>query len=104
MEKANHSTDDFERNQELASYQVFGTEPEPELDEIVQLASKLCEVPIALISFNDGNHHWFKARLGFEDKEIYLENSISSKAIQTPDEILEIYDLRADERFQDHPC
>jgi len=103
MEKANHSTDDFERNQELASYQVFGTEPEPELDEIVQLASKLCEVPIALISFNDGNHHWFKARLGFEDKEIYLENSISSKAIQTPDEILEIYDLRADERFQDHP-
>lgn len=103
MEKANHSTDALLRKQELESYQIFGTEPEAQLDEIVTLAAKLCDVPIALISFNDGNHHWFKARYGFDEKEIYLENSISSKAIQQPDEIFEIFDLSADERFQDHP-
>ena len=103
MEKSDHSNTDFLRKEELASYHIFGTEPEPELDEIVILAAKLCEVPVALICFNDGNHHWFKARYGFDEKEIYLENSISAHSQRVPEHIFEIYDLRADERFKEHP-
>lgn len=103
MKKSDHSTHDFLKKEELHSYQIIGTEPEPEYTEIVTLAAKLCEVQIALISFNDGNQHWFKATYGFDDKEIYLENSISSKSQQTPEAIFEIYDIQADERFKNHP-
>lgn len=103
MENRNHSIDDQLRREELYSYQLLDTAPEPELDAIVALAAKLCSTPYALISFIDGNRHWFKACFGFQATEIYLENSISSKSIQQPNEIFEIQDLKADERFKNHP-
>src|SRR5574343_651788 len=103
MQNTNHLNDNQLRREELYSYQLLDTSPEPELDSIVALAAKLCSVPYALISIMDGNRHWFKACFGFEATEIYLENSIGSTAIQQPDEIFEIYDLQADERFFYHP-
>lgn len=103
MKDSQRLSTDLLRQNELYSYQLLDTGPEPELDDIVALAAKLCSVPYALISFNDGNRHWFKACFGFQAQEIILENSISSRAIQQPNEIFEIYDLQADERFKDHP-
>jgi PAS domain S-box-containing protein len=103
MKDSQHLSTDLLRQNELYTYHLLDTGPEPELDDIVALAAKLCTVPYALISFNDGNRHWFKACFGFQAQEITLENSISSKAIEQPNEIFEIYDLQADERFKDHP-
>src|SRR5574343_926058 len=103
MQNTNHLNDNQLRREELYSYQLLNTSPEPELDDIVALAAKLCSVPFALISIIDGNRHWFKACFGFQAQEIILENSIGSRAINQPNDIFEIYDLQSDDRFINHP-
>lgn len=37
----------------LESYQIFDTESEKEFDDLASLASAICQVPIALITFID---------------------------------------------------
>lgn len=103
MQNTNHLNDNQLRREELYSYQLLNTSPEPELDSIVALTAKLCSVPYALISIIDGNRHWFKACFGFQAQEIILENSIGSRAINQPNDIFEIYDLQSDDRFINHP-
>ena len=52
------------RLESLHSYHIVGTETEAEFDSIVRLAVQLCNTPISSITFVDGNHQFFKARVG----------------------------------------
>jgi hypothetical protein len=42
-----------ERLAALRSYRVLDTPPEPEFDDLVQLAARACQTPVALISLID---------------------------------------------------
>ena len=63
-------TNEQERLETLHSYQVLDTAPENSFDTIVQLATRMFNVPIAFISFIDGERIWFKSSHGISIPEM----------------------------------
>ncbi len=49
----------------LGQYDILDTPPEQGFDDIVLLASRACETPVALVSLVASDRQWFKARIGF---------------------------------------
>lgn len=86
----------------LRSYDVLDTTDEADFDDIVALASKICDVPVSLISLVDDDRQWFKARIGFEPSETTLEQSVCAHAV-LEESFLEIPDMSADARTSDNP-
>ncbi len=87
---------------ELYKYELLDTVYEKEFDEIVQLASKICNVPIALITLIDRNRQWFKANVGLDVSETSRSISFCGHAI-LQEGIFEIRDAIKDNRFSDNP-
>ena len=52
--------DESARVQTLKDYQILDTLAEREYDDIVQIASRICKTPIALVSLVDSDRQWFK--------------------------------------------
>lgn len=92
-----------DRKRLLAAYEILDTEPEPYFDDIVKLASQICGVPMAAISFLDGKRQWFKAATGLGVRETPIEYSFCAHAVGEQSGYLEINDAREDDRFMDNP-
>lgn len=90
------------RLKSLRSLHVLDTEPEAELDAIVRAASRVCGVPIGLISLVDAERQWFKARHGIAASETPRNISFCGHAILS-DQIFEVEDARSDPRFAANP-
>ena len=84
------------------SYDILDTLPESGFDNIVELATAACGVPVALVGFVDGDRLWFKARVGFPHCEADLNTSLCAHTLAEPD-ILVIPDLTADPRTCANP-
>ena len=76
---------------------------DPAYDRVVELAAKLCDAPIALITFVDDQRQWFKARVGIEIDETSAEVSFCGHVLTSLDPVLAIDDTSADVRFHDNP-
>lgn len=87
----------------LHSLKILDTAPEKQYDEVAELASLVCETPVALISLIDENRQWFKSCIGYEAKETPREISFCSHAITSEEPIFEIQDARIDPRFKNNP-
>ena len=94
--------DEEERLQALKRYNILDTVPEKEFDEIVQLASEICEAPISLMSLVDAERQWFKARVGLETQETHRDVAFCSHAIHD-NKLFIVEDTYNDERFVDNP-
>ena len=46
----------------LWQYEVLDTVPEEVFDDLTELAARICEAPIAMISLVDENRQWFKSK------------------------------------------
>jgi len=57
-------SNEFERVAALKRYHLIHTPPEPVLDQIVKLAAKTFDIPMALISLVDVDHVFFKSTIG----------------------------------------
>lgn len=90
------------RLEKLASYGVLDTEREQAFDDLVELASHIMGVPIALVSLVDANRQWFKARVGLDATETPREVSFCGHAV-CAGQMLVVPDAHLDERFADNP-
>lgn len=77
--------------------------PQREFDQLAELASIICQVPIAFITLFDGKRLFFKSKLGLTVQEISDTDSLCAKVIAYPDQIMLVPDLREDLQFKNHP-
>ena len=103
MTKAPLPQDEFARLTALRGLNILDTEPEGAYDDIVKLAARLCQTPIALISLVDERRQWFKSAYGLDVKETPRATAFCDKAILTPTEPLIVVDAKHDPRFADNP-
>ena len=92
-----------ERVSALHSYQIFDTEEEADFDALASLASSICQIPIALITFIDEERQWFKSHHGTEIKENRREWSFCTHTIASDEEITIVADPNSDARFVNNP-
>jgi signal transduction histidine kinase len=102
MTPATLPDNEYSRLQDLYGTGLLDSPNETEFDDIVKLASALCDMPISLISLVDTNRQWFKARVGLSAAETSREVSFCAHAI-LQDQIFEIPDALLDTRFFDNP-
>lgn len=99
--RATQHPEEADRLAALARYDILDTPRERSFDEIVELASRICEAPISLVSLLDRDRQWFKAEVGLGIDETPIDVSICSHAI-FEDDFLEINDTLADPRSADN--
>lgn len=95
--------DEHARQRALDAYRAVDSLPEEAYDDIVRLASMLCDVPIALVSLIDRDRQWFKATLGLELRETHRDVAFCDHAIRAPQQLLEVPDTHQDPRFAGNP-
>jgi len=86
----------------LKSLEILDTEYEKEFDNIVELASIICETPIALITLLDENRQWFKAKKGLDIRETPREISFCQYTI-LDQKIFQVKNASKDNIFKDNP-
>ena len=86
----------------LARYHILDTQRESAFDEIVEVASIICEAPICVINFIDKDRQWFKSEKGLGIRETPLDVSICAHAILQPGLSI-VPDATQDPRFDNNP-
>ncbi len=102
MNESNKLDGELRRLTDLHEYQILDSSPEKEFDDIVNLASQICDTSISLITLLDFDRQWFKAKVGLEIEETKRNIAFCSHAIQQP-EIMIVPDATQDERFVSNP-
>ncbi len=93
---------EIERLEELRRYDILDTEREKDFDELVEIASDICEVPVSVVNFIDEGRQWFKAEIGLGVRSTPIETSLCGHVILQGD-FVEISDTLLDERMADNP-
>ena len=102
MKPGSKPQNEAERIALLNQYQVLDTEAEDDFNDIVQLASQICETPISLITLVDSTRQWFKAKIGLDASETGRDIAFCVHALDQ-DNILVVQDATKDDRFFDNP-
>ncbi len=92
-----------ERLKSLRQLDILDSMPEEAYDTITELASYICETPIAVINIVDSDHNWFKSKFGIDLTGSPRDISFCGHTILEPENLLEIPDAAKDERFKDNP-
>jgi serine/threonine protein kinase len=96
-------TNEDRRLAALLSCGVLDTPAESAFDDVAQLAGQLCATPIALVSLVDRERQWFKASVGFDQREMSRDLSFCAHAIASSGTLV-VPDAQADARFADNPA
>src|SRR5947207_12669074 len=86
----------------LWQYEVLDTVPEEVFDDLTELAARICEAPIAMITLVDENRQWFKSKIGVTINETSRDISFCAHAINQEDLFI-VPDAAQDERFANSP-
>src|SRR6478735_11563380 len=103
MEIPRKPNNEVERLKALREYSILDTLPEQEFEDITQIASELCQTPIALITLIDADRQWYKSHFGIEGSETPRDEAFCAHAINDPYTLLNVKDARLDKRFADNP-
>ncbi len=91
-----------ERLNAIRRYHILDTEEEQDFDSIVELATQLCNTPIAFINLIDEHRQWFKAKIGINIRETHRDSAFCAHTI-LQDDIMMVADTSKDDRFFDNP-
>ena len=96
--------EELKRLQALRSYLLLDSEREEQFERLTALASRIMDVPIALVSLVDLGRQWFMSNRGLGDvRETPRSQAFCSHAILNKDEVLIIKDATKDPRFVNNP-
>jgi diguanylate cyclase (GGDEF)-like protein/PAS domain S-box-containing protein len=90
-----------ERLDAVRSLGLIDTDPEPEFDEIVELAATICGVPMGMMTLVETDRVFHKSRFGLDMAEAPRNMSICQYTIQQ-DGVLIVEDTLQDARFADN--
>jgi len=102
MQKPKIPHNEKDRLADLKRLQILDSEKEKDFDDLVDLASAICDVPISLITLIDENRQWFKAKKGLKVESTDRDISFCGHAINY-DDIFIVENAVADKRFYDNP-
>ena len=102
MQRPDIPTNEADRLAALNKHEILDSVSEQEFDDIAQLASQICAVPIALISLVDENRQWFKSKIGLSETETSRDIAFCAHAINS-NILFEVPNTLEDERFFDNP-
>lgn len=86
----------------LWQYDILDTVPEEVFDDLTELAARICEAPIALITLVDEDRQWFKSKVGVTVNETSRDISFCAHAIAQSDLFI-VSDATLDDRFAQNP-
>jgi GAF domain-containing protein len=96
-------TEERRRIKELNRYSILDTPPDGAFNHITNLAAKVFNVPIALITLVDEDRIWFKSKYGLEAvNEIGRDPGLCASAILS-DDIYLVEDAKNDPRTLANP-
>jgi PAS domain S-box-containing protein len=85
----------------LSDYAILDTPPEEQYDAVADIAKRLCDAPIALVSFVDDARECVKASSGADLDQVERQRSFG--VVTAAADSLVVPDASADERFAGHP-
>ncbi|SFK36392.1 sensor domain-containing diguanylate cyclase [Methylophaga sulfidovorans] len=91
-----------ERLSTLKSLTILDSAPDERFDRLTRIATKLFDVPVALVSLVDKNRQWFKSCQGLDITETPRDISFCGHAILGEGAFV-VEDAHNDERFIDNP-
>jgi hypothetical protein len=94
---------ELERLQAIHRFLNLKIDKDQNLQEIAELASELCETPIALISLIEGDKQHFKYKVG-TDAHFVLRTDTFCQHLTKGDELLIIEDAQLDARVANNSC
>jgi PAS domain S-box-containing protein len=86
----------------LRAYAILDTPPEPEFDEIAEMAAKACGMPMAHINFVDADRQWIKAAYGHPARTMPLDFGFCTETMRA-DGVLVLPDLAAEPETAGNP-
>ncbi len=87
---------------ELDSYAILDTPPERQFDDLVSMAERVFDVPMAMLSFVGDDRQFFKAKVGMDACQTDREGSFCTHVVLR-DDVLVVPDAALDPRFVSSP-
>ncbi len=103
MERPRIPDNETDRLNALRHARILDTPPEPAFDDLVTIATTLCDARMGAVTLVDQQRQWFKARQGFSAAETSRDSAFCAHAILDPSRVFSVEDARADLRFHDNP-
>lgn len=96
------SLQELKRLEAVRSLEILDTDAESDFDDLVNLASKIFEVPVSTVTIMDSKRQWFKAAVGLTVRETPRDVSFCTHAIEQYEPLI-IPDTHNDSRFFRNP-
>jgi PAS domain S-box-containing protein len=95
---------DSEQNrlEAVSRFKLLGDDITNDLNDIVSLAARICNTPVALVTLLDEDKQWFKAAIGTDLDCTRRDLSFCNYTIKQ-DQVLIVPDATLDERYRNNP-
>jgi len=104
MQNLTMLTSEEQRLWDLYNYEIMETAHDEDFDDIVKLATQICNVPISLISLVETGRQWLKAKIGINDDDnTSRETSFFDYALEQEQDFFQVDDASKDIRFYNNP-
>ncbi len=104
MQNLTMLTSEEQRLWDLYNNEIMETAHDEDFDDIVKLATQICNVPISLISLVETGRQWLKAKIGINDDDNSTrETSFFDYALEQEQDFFQVDDASKDIRFFNNP-